>query len=93
MVMATFGDLIIMAVIIFLLPLMKIKWHEIIKLEILATAAALAVELYATKTQRWFYTNSNILLPWIGVSIFPLLQMIIIAPLSFKFAIFCSEKT
>lgn len=91
--MATFGDLIIMAVVLSLLPLMRVKWHEIIKLEILAVSTALVVELYATKTQRWLYTNSNILIPWLQVSIFPLLQMMFIVPLCFKLSTFCEEKT
>jgi len=86
MIMATFGDMIIMTTILLLLPVFKVKWHEMIKLEMLAVGIALVVELYATRTQRWFYTNTNILIPWLQISIFPLLQMMIIVPICFKFS-------
>jgi len=90
--MATFGDLIIMTAILLLLPVFKVKCHEMIKLEILAIGAAFVIELYATRTQRWFYTNTNILIPWVQISIFPLLQMMIIVPISFKFSDYSVRK-
>jgi len=92
MVIASFGDLIIMTAILLLLPMFKVKWHVMIKLEIFALSAAFIVELYATKTQRWFYTNANILIPWVKISIFPLLQMMIIVPISFKLSDYYTRK-
>lgn len=92
MVIASFGDLIIMTAILLLLPVFKVKWHVMIKLEILALSAAFVVELYAIKTHRWFYTNTNIIIPWVQISVFPLLQMMIIVPTSFKFSDYCTRK-
>ncbi len=43
---------------------------------------AVLVELWAIRTGRWAYTENNPLLPALGVSILPLLQMALINPIS-----------
>ena len=43
---------------------------------------AVFVELWAVRTERWIYTENNPLLPFLGVSILPLMQMALINPVS-----------
>lgn len=43
---------------------------------------AVLVELWALRTERWAYTENNPLLPILGISILPLIQMALINPIS-----------
>lgn len=43
---------------------------------------AILVELWAIQTERWTYTKNNPLIPVLGISILPLIQMALINPIS-----------
>lgn len=61
------------------------RWAMKIWTILLSTAALLAylVELRAISTGRWGYTSINPLIPGTGISIIPLLQLMILFPVSF----------
>ena len=50
---------------------------------------AVIVEVLALKTSRWAYTSKNPIIPLIGISILPIIQMILINPIVF----YVSKKT
>ena len=59
-------------------------WNLASKLSIvgLSLVIAVLVELWAIRTERWAYTENNPLLPVLGISIIPLIQMALINPIS-----------
>ncbi len=53
---------------------------------VLALALGVAVEWYALSAGRWSYTENAPIVPMTGLSIVPLLQLVILLPLSFGLA-------
>jgi hypothetical protein len=51
-----------------------------------ALALSIPIELYALATDRWAYTAINPRLPLLGVSLIPVLQLLLLFPLTFLLA-------
>ncbi|MFN2337812.1 MAG: hypothetical protein ABR544_02440 [Gammaproteobacteria bacterium] len=67
------------------------RWTPRLWLALLGSALVLSVsiELYALATQRWEYTDINPRLPGLGVSVIPVLQLLILFPATFGLARKC----
>lgn len=63
-------------------------WTARVWIILLGTALTLSVsiELYALATDRWAYTDINPLLPGLGISVVPMLQLLILFPVTFWLA-------
>lgn len=63
-------------------------WPCRVWLALLGTALVLSItiELYALATGRWAYTAINPRLPWLGVSLLPVLQLLLLFPATFLLA-------
>ena len=91
MIMATLGDVILTYLILlftysftkrqeeFIHKLPRFK--SIIYLEIFSFLVAVGVEKFALATNRWSYTEINQLIPIIGVSVLPVLQLMLLSPI------------
>lgn len=97
MIRATIGDIFFMWVILaatYIVNKLKVRanktFNEMLFLSpfLLSILIAIAIECWGLKTGRWGYTKINLLIPGLGISIFPVLQM----PLIFFFSLFLSEK-
>jgi hypothetical protein len=53
---------------------------------VLAIALSVAVEVHALAMGRWSYTAAAPKLPFAGVSLLPILQLIVLLPISFALA-------
>ena len=91
MISATLGD-ILMIWLVFLVMVVGHQsftwfngpWNLGSTLSIVGLSLFLAVlvELWAIRTERWAYTENNPLVPILGISILPLMQMALINPIS-----------
>ena len=61
------------------------RWTARVWIILLGTALALSIsiELYALATQRWEYTAIAPRIPGLGVSVVPMLQLLILFPVTF----------
>ncbi|HSJ47833.1 MAG TPA: hypothetical protein VLA26_03210 [Gammaproteobacteria bacterium] len=61
------------------------RWTARVWIILLGTALALSIsiELHALATQRWEYTAINPRIPGLGVSVVPILQLLILFPVTF----------
>ena len=91
MVFATAGDIIIMWTVYLMMALVHRSftwfqegWNWIVKFSLVGFSVliAIVVELWAIKTERWAYTVNNPIVPFLDVSILPLMQMALINPIS-----------
>lgn len=94
MIRATSGDVILTWIGYFSVSLISLKlywiethWHWKYWFAMLASALILSVsiEYFALKTERWAYTEINPVL-FGTISIFPVLQLLILFPLTFYLA-------
>lgn len=67
-------------------PARRWCWNDWLALELAAVGLSVGFELYALQTDRWAYTEINPTLPGIDVSIVPILQLVILFPLTFRVA-------
>lgn len=67
-------------------PLERWRWPVWAALESLAVVLSVAIEIIALNNGRWAYTDSAPRVPVFGVSIVPVLQLMILLPLSFILA-------
>lgn len=97
MIMAALGDLIMMVIVYLFVSVtfrsfswFKRDWNFQVFRVLVAASIALAiiVEIWAISTGRWTYTDKNPLIPILGVSVLPVLQMALINPI----AMYCSHK-
>lgn len=97
MIKATLGDLIMMVIVYLFLSVIfrsfswfQRTWNCQVITAIITSSVVLAiiVEIWAIKSGRWAYTDKNLLIPILGVSIFPVLQMALINPI----AMYCSHQ-
>jgi len=87
---ATFGDVVITAAIYGVVALVSVEtnWFrrmtlgQVIFAMLLGIAIAAAIELRALASGRWAYDGMP-LIPFTGIGLVPLLQMMILPPLSF----------
>jgi hypothetical protein len=95
MLMATAGDLVLTAAAYAGVAavsrrwdwgLQRWSWSVWVSLLVLATALSISVEMYALATGRWAYTALAPIVPIIGVSLIPVLQLVLLLPLSFALA-------
>jgi len=95
MLLVTGGDLILTWIAHLVLTALTGRWlwlHEpwTLRVWLALSGAALAlsipIELYALATNRWAYTTINPRLPLIGVSVIPVLQLLLLFPLTFLLA-------
>lgn len=95
MFMAAAGDVLMMFVVYLAVSLTKgspnwfqAQWNLriLIIIFIASTLIAVLVEIIALKSERWAYTQKNPTIPWLEVSILPILQMLIINPVAFYFS-------
>jgi hypothetical protein len=61
-------------------PWMLKQWSLIVGL---ALAFSIGFEIVALNSTRWSYTAANPVLPVLGVSVLPVLQLLVLFPLSF----------
>lgn len=90
MVTAAFGDVLLTFVIIGLAlfvgdrPRYALKKLATLKglflIEIFAFAVAAVIEKFALATNRWSYTDLNPMIPLLDISLIPVLQMMLLAP-------------
>jgi hypothetical protein len=61
------------------------RWTARVWIILLGTALvmSISIELYALATQRWEYTAINLRIPGLGVSVVPVLQLMILFPVTF----------
>lgn len=97
MVLATAGDILMMWLVYFIVSVFKKSflwfqkdWNIQTLMIIILTSVALAtlVEFWGLQTARWTYTAANPIVPLLGISLLPLLQMLFINPI----AMYCSKK-
>lgn len=77
-----------------------LKWYsnenwatiQIICIQAEAVAISIFVEYFALQTNRWSYTDSNPLIPGLDISILPVLQLMILLPVTFILARFTIRK-
>ena len=91
MILASAGD-VLMILAVYLMTAIKYRsfswfkeqWGTSLTLSVVGFSLILAVfvEIWAIRTQRWAYTDNNPVLPILGISILPLLQMALINPIS-----------
>lgn len=95
MLQVTGGDLILTWIAHLMLTARTGRWlwlHEpwTLRVWLALSGAALAlsipIELYALATDRWAYTAINPRLPLLGVSVIPVLQLLLLFPLTFLLA-------
>ncbi len=98
---ATGGDLLMMSIVYGFVSLAFHSWvwfkqnitfRLIGSIAVFSVAIAVCVEIWALETNRWTYTSANPILPFIGVSVLPLLQMLLINPVAAYIAIFLISK-
>lgn len=90
MVLVTLGDVAMMWVIYLMAAVAtrSLAWFQAkSNLGFICTLGSsilvsIIVEQWALKENRWTYTELNPLLPFVGVSVLPVLQMVIITPIS-----------
>ena len=91
MIVATAGDLGLTAIAYFLVAALHgpkwglARWRPatVLTLEAIAVALAVTVELYALKAGRWSYTEAAPLIPGMGISLLPVMQLALLLPLTF----------
>lgn len=94
MVKASLGDLSIVWGIFLVMVLIKrsffwikdAKMNSFILTIIFSLLVSILVERWGLMTGRWSYTSINPVLPQLNISVLPLLQMILITPLTFYFS-------
>ena len=94
MVVATLGDLVLTLIAYAAVgalhglqwPLGRWRWPQVVTLELVALAMAMAVELHAVATGRWSYTDAAPLLSLAEVSLLPIMQLVLLLPASFLLA-------
>lgn len=100
MLMATVGDLALtIAAYLAVAVLNGLQWglHRwnawgIVILESVAIALAIAVESFALATGRWSYTDAVPFMPGTRVSLLPVLQLVLLLPLTFLLARFLTAR-
>jgi hypothetical protein len=65
-------------------PLERWRWLHLVTLEAVALMLAVAVELHALAAGRWSYTDAAPRLPFTGVSALPVMQLMLLLPVSFR---------
>ncbi len=92
---ATFGDLVMMVVIYIVVSWVKRSWYWydnawnarlVFSVLVPSFLIAVMVELVALKSGRWEYTSRNPIIPGFGVSLLPVIQMLLITSASFYFS-------
>lgn len=95
MFVAASGDVLMMYIVYIAVSLTQesMNWFQsewtlkiLIAISLTSILIAVLVELFALKAERWSYTPINPTIPWLEVSILPILQMLIINPIVFYFA-------
>ena len=91
MVMAAIGDVVLTFLVLgFVFILTKrrqtfmqsnFQFRNFVLIEVTAFLAAVGIEKLALATNRWSYTYINPIIPILGVSILPVLQLMLIVPL------------
>lgn len=81
---ASLGDVAITASIVWLTLAVTRQpgLGQAVVMQLLALAAAVAIERVALSMGRWSYTSRMLIAPGLGVGLWPLLQMALLAPLS-----------
>ena len=65
---------------------MKPTWNVYVTAALLGGACAAAIEWQALLSQRWTYSDRMVLVPVLGVGLWPFLQLVLLVPLSFAIA-------
>lgn len=94
MVMAAFGDVGLTLIVLVLVYIVTSRRQPLIQfmqttlqrrkfalVEIMAFLVAVTVEKLALATNRWSYTDINPIIPGVGVSFLPVLQLMLLIPL------------
>ena len=92
MFLASLGDILMMCLVYLVVTIFKksldcflLDWNfkMLLLIAISSITIAVLVEVIAMKASRWSYTDRNPIIPWLGVSILPVLQMLFINLLTF----------
>lgn len=95
MLVATLGDVALTWTIYAIVAAVSRRWRwgaqrwsrlQIATLVVSALTLSIAVEMWALSTGRWAYTDSAPLLPYLGVSVVPVLQLLVLTPLAVMLA-------
>jgi len=98
MIVAAAGDVVMMVFVYLTVSAAKgaLDWFRfdwnfriLVIVAIPSVLLAVFVEILALKVARWTYTESNPVIPWLGVSLLPIFQMLLINPIAF----YLSKKT
>lgn len=100
MLMATGGDLVLTALAYALVAIVHGprwglgRWRlaRLLTLLVVALALASGVELYALAAGRWIYTDIAPLVPGTKISVLPVMQLLVLLPLSLFLARFITLK-
>ncbi|MEK9131370.1 MAG: hypothetical protein AAB447_00490 [Patescibacteria group bacterium] len=93
---AAFGDVVLVGGIYFLLSifLSSWRWFEVmntkkwIALSVVSVAVAVGVEWWGLASLRWAYSDSMAIIPFVGVGVAPVAQLLLLNPL----ILFVSKK-
>jgi hypothetical protein len=69
------------------------KWNVYAAAAILGALIAIAIEWRAARTGRWSYTEDMPIVPGLGVGLWPLLQLVVLTPLSIWIAWWLGKRT
>jgi hypothetical protein len=95
MILVSLGDVAIMWAVFFIkavsagsLTWYLIDWNTktMVRIILISSTLSFVSEFWAIEGGRWAYTENNPVLPLIGVSILPIIQMSVITPISFLIA-------
>jgi hypothetical protein len=90
MIIATLGDVLLTFIIFGLSAVVsqneklrsdKFILKILILIELFSLVLSVAIERYALSKNRWIYTDANPIIPLLGVSILPVLQLMLLSPL------------
>ncbi len=90
MAISAFGDVVLTFLVLALVYFRKkrrqsvmqsdFQWSNFVSIEITAFLVAVGVEKLALATKRWSYADINPVIPGIGVSVLPVLQLMLLIP-------------
>ncbi len=90
MIRATLGDIVLTWAVYGAVALVSQRWRwsrrpwrarQLLTLGLTAVALAVAIELRGLHTGRWRYVEGATVLPWVGVALAPILQLLVLTPL------------
>lgn len=104
MFIATTGDILIVFIVYIIVSLINhcLNWFSedwnfkvFILIALPSIIIAILIEVIALTTGRWSYTNRNPIIPVLNVSLLPILQMLLINPITFylsKISVYAFRK-